>query len=169
MRDLVIGIVVGLAVGALIVYGVMSSSIQSPPEVCETNTVDINKSLNDVTDKLNTLIHANYPSVNVRITNTEPYGEIYLLNLQFYDENGTIANEQMFMTADGSMLLMNNQQCVIQLTQQNEEKPVEKVNVSADDDPYTGAENAKVVIIEFSDYTCPYCAKFANVVEPKIL
>ncbi len=169
MRDLVIGIVVGLAVGALIVYGVMSSSIQSPSEVCETNTVDINKSLNDVTDKLNTLIHANYPSVNVRITNTEPYGEIYLLNLQFYDENGTIANEQMFMTADGSMLLMNNQQCVIQLTQQNEEKPVEKVNVSADDDPYTGAENAKVVIIEFSDYTCPYCAKFANEVEPKLL
>ena len=35
-----------------------------------------------------------------------------------------------------------------------------KVEVSADDDPFLGPENAKVVIIEFSDYQCPFCRSF---------
>lgn len=46
--------------------------------------------------------------------------------------------------------------------------PREKVDVSADDDPFIGNKNAKVTIIEFSDFQCPFCRKFWNDTLPQI-
>ncbi|MFC1721386.1 DsbA family protein [Patescibacteria group bacterium] len=37
--------------------------------------------------------------------------------------------------------------------------PIDPSEVSADDDPYSGNEDAKVSLIVFDDYECPFCAK----------
>ncbi len=42
------------------------------------------------------------------------------------------------------------------------------VSASVDDDPVLGSKSAKVTIIEFSDYQCPFCARFWSQTLPQI-
>jgi protein-disulfide isomerase len=49
--------------------------------------------------------------------------------------------------------------------EQEDEKADNKVvlvEATEDDDPFLGGENAQVVVIDFSDYQCPFCKKFYN-------
>lgn len=43
-----------------------------------------------------------------------------------------------------------------------------KVDVSIDDDPMLGNKRAKVTIVEFSDYQCPFCRSFFEQAYPQI-
>lgn len=44
------------------------------------------------------------------------------------------------------------------LTGQPSNQPL-NINVATTDDPYLGSPNAKIIIVEFGDFTCPICKK----------
>ena len=48
-------------------------------------------------------------------------------------------------------------------------QPIVELKISADNDPIIGNSNAPITIIEFSDFQCPFCAKFHIQTLPKIM
>lgn len=55
-----------------------------------------------------------------------------------------------------------------QPTRQAGEPQPSRLQVSADDDPVKGAENAPVTIIEFSDFQCSFCGRFFTQTLPSL-
>ncbi|MBN8590607.1 MAG: DsbA family protein [Anaerolineae bacterium] len=51
----------------------------------------------------------------------------------------------------------------------NIESPGTRLEVSVDDDPSNGPLDAPITIVEFSDFNCPYCARFRRDTLPLIL
>lgn len=62
-----------------------------------------------------------------------------------------------------------NQQAGAQNPQGAAPQKVQKVNLSLGNLPALGDKNAKVTLVEFADFRCPYCEKFFSGTEPQIL
>lgn len=50
------------------------------------------------------------------------------------------------------------------------EKPVPtSLDLAADDTPFRGEKTAKVTLVEYFDYQCPFCARYFDETEPQVL
>ncbi|MCS7130300.1 MAG: DsbA family protein [Archaeoglobaceae archaeon] len=148
--------VAGLVLGFVVCFFALSL-LQATPE---KPSQDFSKNLTKAVEEINRQVKMSFPNVSVRVKNYTYAGEFYLVNLEFYDSSGTLTTAKYYLSADGKKLALEEYFMSLER---------EKINVSEDDDPWIGAEKPKVTIVEFSDYACPYCARFALEVEKKLM
>ena len=141
---LIVGLIVGFAIGMVI-----------PTQKAPTQTVqeDFSGNLTKAIETLNDILSQRHPGVSVKVVDYKPAGEFYLVSLEISEGNRT---EPMsaYISEDGMLFIP--EAYVLKLK-------VKRIQASEDDDPWTGNKSAPVTIVIFSDYTCPYCAKFAEV------
>jgi len=151
---LLLGFLVGIVVGS----GISTVVFLNLGPKASSDEKEFSKNLDKALQEINRRIQINYPGVSAKVKNYTTAGEFYIVNIEFYDRNGTISVDKYYISKDGKLIVPANYMISL-----------EKVHVSEDDDPWIGAKDARVVIVEFSDYACPYCAKFALEVEKKII
>ncbi len=149
---LILGLAAGIAIGAILLPNLTKTQSEAKS--------DFSKNLEKAMQEINRIIQMSNPEVSARVKNYTSAGEFFLVEIEFYDKSGTLGVEKYYMSADGKKIASSRDFINLRL---------EKIEVSEDDDPWIGAKDAKVVIVEFSDYACPYCAKFALEVEKKII
>lgn len=103
------------------------------------------------------------PEVN--IVSVERDGQLYKITIDYQGQNIPV-----YVSVDGKYLIADpiplNQQMPLGANNQQESGGI--VNVQIGDSPVKGDANAPVTIVEFSDFECPFCARFFEETLPLI-
>lgn len=99
------------------------------------------------------------------------YGnDLYQVNLSF-QRGGLEQNASVWVTRDGKLILLGDGGIIVDIMGEPDKERKEKTQQgisSTEADPYKGNVNAPIIIVEFSDYQCPFCQRFWQDTLPKI-
>jgi len=87
-------------------------------------------------------------------------GGMTLITTQPFAQANQDENQQLIEQAVAAVLDARNEPTAVQQVAQA--AGINRLDVDVDDDPTYGSDDAAVVIVEFSDFNCPYCGRFAN-------
>jgi len=167
--SLVIGLALGFLVGSLSSHGGVKS-----PENASVNTVNL--PIDEVKAKVSDFVSYKLvkPGITAELTDAKEEKEFYRFNFTLRKDGSPVADISLYTTKDGKYLILN----LIKLPEKIEKRevnvtktqtPQPEINIDIKNEPYKGNKNAKVTIVEFSDYACPFCARFATQTLPKIM
>ncbi len=164
--------------GGFLTHYLIAGSEKSPATIqVESKT----RSMEEIANRTMVYVSKNFlepRGIEGRLTGVDALGEdLYAINLSLKLGNAE-QQTSLLATRDGKLILLGSGGTIVDITNENattqeisrEEEPPEKkvVDVEVDDDPVIGPKDAKVTIIEFSDFQCPFCRRFWSETLPLI-
>jgi protein-disulfide isomerase len=105
-------------------------------------------------DFINGQLLKGYATANLNDVTAED--DLYVMNITIRSTSGQTQDALLYMNEEGTLLFPS----AISITETtNVTEQPEISEISTEGQPTIGPEDAKVTIIEFSDFQCPYCEK----------